>query len=209
MVVPLLWNILLSWAFETSLNCSVMCKPAWWFECYFRRFFWIHCWLLLAVLSDYFGHLISSTFLLCKFQGLPLIVFPLWGVECVLEWRDSLSQVAQLPREGLRKHGWNGSRRDASNAESSKLLFHFKPEKVNKFEYRNNLCKQDISHNPVLKLKACLSNNEHAVRRTDVYANLLVNLSLREGTYCYKSLPKHKTVIEDLDNIIQDFKTVR
>ena len=32
---------------------------------------WIHCWLLLAVLSDYFGHLVTSTFLLCKFRGLP------------------------------------------------------------------------------------------------------------------------------------------
>ena len=40
-----------------------------------------------------------------------------------------------------------------------------------------------------------------------VYANLYV--SLREGINCYKSLPKHITIIEDLDNIIQDFKTVR
>ena len=40
-----------------------------------------------------------------------------------------------------------------------------------------------------------------------VYANVYVNL--REGTNCYKSLPKHKTIIEDLDIIIQDFKTVR
>ena len=30
---------------------------------------WIHCWLLLAVLSDYFGHLVTSTFLLCKFRA--------------------------------------------------------------------------------------------------------------------------------------------
>ena len=29
----------------------------------FRRSSWIHCWLLLAVLSDYFGHLVTSTFL--------------------------------------------------------------------------------------------------------------------------------------------------
>ena len=40
-----------------------------------------------------------------------------------------------------------------------------------------------------------------------MYANLYVNL--REGINCYKSLPKHKTITEDLDNIIQDFKTVR
>ena len=37
----------------------------------FCRPSWIHCWLLLAVLSDYFGHLVTSTFLLRKFRGLP------------------------------------------------------------------------------------------------------------------------------------------
>ena len=36
-----------------------------------------------------------------------------------------------------------------------------------------------------------------------VYANLYV--SLCEGINCYKYLPKHKTIIEDLDNIIQVF----
>ena len=40
-----------------------------------------------------------------------------------------------------------------------------------------------------------------------VYANLYVNSC--EGINCYKSLPKHKTIMEDPDNIIQDFKTVR
>ena len=40
-----------------------------------------------------------------------------------------------------------------------------------------------------------------------MYANLYVNLC--EEINCYKSLPKHKTVIEDPDNIIQDFKTMR
>ena len=39
-----------------------------------------------------------------------------------------------------------------------------------------------------------------------VYANLYVNL--REGINWYKSLPKHKTIIKDLENIIQGFKTV-
>ena len=78
------FKYLLSWAFVTSLNCSVMCKPPWWFECYFRRSSWIHCWLLLAVLSDYFGHLVTSTFLLFKFRfrGLPGSTAPLfnsWG----------------------------------------------------------------------------------------------------------------------------------
>ena len=37
-----------------------------------------------------------------------------------------------------------------------------------------------------------------------VYANFYVNL--REGINCYKSLPKYKTIIEDLGNIIQDFE---
>ena len=103
-IVTLLLNILLSWTFVTSLNCSVMCRPPWWFECYFCRSSWIHCWLLLAVLWDYFGHLVTSIFLLCKFRGLPgstrvypglpLLVFPLWDVASALEWRDRLSQVA-------------------------------------------------------------------------------------------------------------------
>ena len=69
--VALVLNILLSWAFVTSLNCSAMCRRPWWFECCFCRSSWIHCWLLLAVLSDYFGQLVTSTFLLCKFWGLP------------------------------------------------------------------------------------------------------------------------------------------
>ena len=102
--VTLLLNILLSWAFVTSLNCYVMCRPPWWIECYFRRFSWIRYWLLLAVLSDYFGHLVTSTFLLCKFPGLPLLFFPLWDVQSALEWRGCLSKVVQLPGNGLRKH---------------------------------------------------------------------------------------------------------
>ena len=48
MVVKLLLNILLSWAFVTSLNCSVICTPPWWFESCFCRPSWIHCWLLLS-----------------------------------------------------------------------------------------------------------------------------------------------------------------
>ena len=72
----------------------------------------IHCrllWLLLAVLSDYFGQLVTSTLLLYRFRGLPgftPVTFLLWGVETVLEWRDRLSQVAHYsdPGNGLRKH---------------------------------------------------------------------------------------------------------
>ena len=100
-------NILLSWEFETSLNCSVMCKPPQWFKCYFRRSSWIHCWLLFAVLSDYFGHLVRSTRLLCKFWGLHGSTpdsFPVMRRWRVLDWRDRLTQVAQLPGNGLRKH---------------------------------------------------------------------------------------------------------
>ena len=61
-VVTLLLNILLSWAFVISLNRSVICKPPWWIDCCFCRSSWIHCLLLLAILSDYFGHLVTSTF---------------------------------------------------------------------------------------------------------------------------------------------------
>ena len=85
----------------------VMYKPPWWFECCFCRSSWIHCWLLLAVLLDFFGHRVTSKFLLCKFRGLPglpLIAFPLWSVESVLELRDRLNHVAQLPGNRLRKH---------------------------------------------------------------------------------------------------------
>ena len=140
----------------TSLNCSVMCRPPWWFECCFCRSSWIYCWLLLAVLSNYFGHLVTSTFLLCKFRGLPLLVFPLWAVEGVLELRHRLSQVAQLPGNRAEKTCRSRSRREASNAKSRKSWFYFKPQKVNKFEYCNNLWKQNLFHNPVRKLKAWL-----------------------------------------------------
>ena len=64
-------SFLLSWDFETSLNCSVINgSPPRWFECYFRRSCWIYCWSQLAVLSEHFGHLVSSTFLLCNCWGL-------------------------------------------------------------------------------------------------------------------------------------------
>ena len=105
-VVALLLNILLSWAFVRSLNCSVMCRPPWWFECCFCRSSWIHCWLLQ------FYRIIPVNLLLQPFffinfgvyPGLPLLAFPLWADESVLELRHRLSQVAQLPGNGLRKH---------------------------------------------------------------------------------------------------------
>ena len=66
----------------------------------FRRSSWIHCWLLLAVLSDYFGHLVNSNSLLCKFWGLHGSTsdsFPVMRRWRVLEWRDRLTKVAHLP----------------------------------------------------------------------------------------------------------------
>ena len=163
--VELLLNNFLSWAFVTSLNCSVTCKPPWWFECYFRRSSWIHCWLLLAVLSDYFGQLVTSTFLLCKFRGLlgsiPVSFPVMWRWKCLGMKISFYRQVAQLPGTG-----WELSKRKRTwsrNAKSGKGLFHFKAEKGNKFEYCDNLWKQNIFHYPVRKLKACLENNSHAV----------------------------------------------
>ena len=142
-----------------------MCKPPWWFECYFRRSSWIHCWLLLAVLSDYFGQLVTSTFLLCKFRGLlgsiPVSFPVMWRWKCLGMKISFYSQVAQLPGTG-----WELSKRKRTwsrNAKSRKGLFHFKAEKGNKFEYCDNLWKQNIFHYPVRKLKACLENNSHAV----------------------------------------------
>ena len=65
----------------------------------FRRSSWIHCWLLLAVLSDYFGHLVTSTFLLCKFRGhlgLPPVSFPVMSCwKCLGIKRSSQPSRAQ------------------------------------------------------------------------------------------------------------------
>ena len=41
------------------------------FSVIFAVFLGFTCWLLIAVLSDYFGHLFTSAFLLCKCSGLP------------------------------------------------------------------------------------------------------------------------------------------
>ena len=165
-VVTLLLNILFSWAFVTSLNCSVMSKPPWWFECCFCRSPWIHCWLLLSILSVCFGHLVTSTFLLCKFWGVPgstPVSFPVLSLwKC--HWIKGSSQPSSTtPGKRAKRTCRSGSRCEASNAKSRKSLYHFKPEKVNKFEYCNNLWKQNIFHNPVRKMKAWLQNNLHVV----------------------------------------------
>ena len=112
-VVVLLLNILLSWAFVTSLNCSVMCKPPWmiWvlFSMFFLRFiagYSGYCWQFYLIILV---NLLLQPFFFIDFvvyPGLPLLVFLLWGVETLLEWRDRLSQVAHYSNQGngLRKH---------------------------------------------------------------------------------------------------------
>ena len=153
-LVTLVLNILLSWASLKSLNCSVICRPPWWFECHFRRSSLIHCWLLL---SDYFGHLVTSTFLLCKCRGLPRstpVSFPVMRRWKCLGVKRSSQQSSITPGKRAEKTWRRGSRREASNAKSGKSLFHFKPEKVNKFEYCNNLWKQNKFLNPMRKLDA-------------------------------------------------------
>ena len=113
------------------------------------------CWLLLAVLSDYFGHLVTSALLLCKSRGLPEstpVSFPVvssWKCLGIKIWSQPSSTT---PGKRAEKKCWSGSRRKASNAKSRKSLFHFKPEDVNKFEFCNILWKQNIFHNPVRKL---------------------------------------------------------
>ena len=111
----------------------------------------------LNVLSDYFGHLVTSTFLVCKCRGLPgstPVSFPV-----MRRWKCLIKRSSQpgsiTPGKRAEKTCRRGSRREASNAKSGKSVFHFKPEKVNKFEYCNNLWKQNIFHNPIRKLKAC------------------------------------------------------
>ena len=165
MIVTLLFNILLSWAFATSLNCSVMCTPPSWFECCFCRPSWIHCWLLLAVLSDY-CHLVTSTFLLCKFWGLPgstPVSFPVMSRWKCLGIKTSSQPSGTTPGKRAEKTCRSGSRREASNAKCWKSLFYFKPEKVNKFEYCNNLWKQNIFRNPMRKLDARCFSKFHVV----------------------------------------------
>ena len=122
---------------------------------------WIHCWLLLAVLSDYFGHLVTSTFLLCKFRAVPRsspasfpIMMPLKCLGIKRSSQPSSTTTGKRTEKTCRRR----SRREANNAKSRKSssLFHFQPEKVNKFEYCNNLWKPNIFHNPVRKLRAWL-----------------------------------------------------
>ena len=117
----------------TCLNCSVMYKPPWWFECCFCRSSWIHCWLLLAVLSDFFGHRSTSTFLLCKFRGLPGSTPDIFSVmsrwKCLGITRSSQPSNT-TPGKRAVKTCRSGSWRETRNVKSRKSLFHFKPEKI-------------------------------------------------------------------------------
>ena len=122
---------------------------------------WIHCWLLLAVLSDYFGHLVTSTFLLYQFRAAPRSTpasFPIMMRWKCLGIKRSSQPSSTTTGKRTEKTCRRRSRREANNAKSRKSssLFHFQPEKVNKFEYCNNLWKPNIFHNPVRKLRAWL-----------------------------------------------------
>ena len=120
--------LLLIILFVTSLNCSVMCRPPWWFECCLCRSSWIHCWLLLSVLSNFFGHLVASAFLLCKFWGLPgstPVSFPVISRWKCLGIKTSTQPSHTAPGKWAEKTCRSGSRREASNAKSSKSLFYF------------------------------------------------------------------------------------
>ena len=113
-----------------------MYKPPWWFGCCFCRSSWIHCWLLLAVLSDFFGHHVTSTFLLCKFRGLPgstPVSFPVMSRWKCLGIKTSSQPSGRTPLKRAEKTCPSGSRREASNAKSRKSWLYFKPQTVNKF----------------------------------------------------------------------------
>ena len=89
----------------------------------------------------------NLNFLLCKCRGLPRstpVGFPVMRRWKCLGVKRSSQQSSITPGKRAEKTWRRGSRRDASSAKSGKSLFHFKPEKVNKFEYCNNLWKQNI-----------------------------------------------------------------
>ena len=191
-----------------------MYRPPWWFQCCFCRSSWIHCWLLLAVLSNYFGHLVTSTFLLCKFRGLPgstPVSFPVMSRWKCLGIKTSSQPSGTTPGKRAEKTYRSGSRREASNAKSRKSLFYFKPEKSNKFEYCNNLWKQNIEDLVIIQCGNWKRDFTIICMRCVLFVckSLSVYINLCEGINYYKSLPKHETIIEKPDNIIQDFKTVR
>ena len=88
----------------------------------------IHCrllWLLLAVLSDYFGQLVTSTLLLYRFRGLPgftpvsFLVMRRWN--CLGMKRSSQPSSTLLrPGKGAEKTRQSVNRCEASNAKFRK-----------------------------------------------------------------------------------------
>ena len=91
---------------------DVMCRSPWWFECCFCRSSCIHCWLLLAVLSGYFGHLVTSTFLLCKFWGLhgsTPVSFPVMS-----RWK--CIGIKHTPGKRAETAGWNWHAEEEADA---------------------------------------------------------------------------------------------
>ena len=133
MLVRLFFNIFLSFAFVTSLNRAVTCKPPMWFRCQFSRSSWTYCWLPLARSTDYCGGLVISTLLLCKFRGLPGST-P-FGFTVKRRWKCLGMKRWHYSRKPAEKINRTGSQREENNAKSRKSLFNFKPEKVRKFEF--------------------------------------------------------------------------
>ena len=190
----------------TSLNRSVMCKPPWWFEFCFCRSSWLDCWLVLALYWIILVILLLQPFFFANFgvyPGLPLLVFPIWAVESILESQPRNTTPGKRAEKTCRSR----SRLETSNAIPRKSLFHLRPEKINKFEYCNNLWKKTFFITQCGNWKRVFKVICMQCVLYYVYANLYVNL--RQGINCYKSLPKYKIIIEDLDSIIQDFKTMR
>ena len=107
---------------------------------------------------------------------------------------------SKTPGKRAEKTCRSGSWREASNAKSRNSLFHFKPEKVNKFEYCNNKTFFFTQCGNSLETES-VSLKQFAFSVRYVYANNR-HVNLREGIYCNKSLSKHKPITEDLDNNI-------
>ena len=106
---------------------------------------------LLVTVSAFIGLFRSACYfnLLCKFRGLPgstPVSFPV-----MRRWKCLAMKRLSQPSSTT-----SGKRAEASNTKSRESLFHFKPEKVNKYKYCDNLWKWNIFHNLVRELKACL-----------------------------------------------------
>ena len=65
------------------------------------------------------------------------MVFPLQAVESIVEWRDRVNQVADLPGNRLRKVDRVESRHEGNNIEIRKTLLKFEPEKGKKVNFYN------------------------------------------------------------------------